>query len=118
MNSSTFPEEMRVEELHEGDGKAVEKGALITTQYRGWLEDGTQFVSSYYRGRPFQRVIGTGRVIKGWDLGLMGMKVGGRRKLWVPAALAYGDRQIGALIKPHSNLVFEIELLEVLTRDD
>ncbi len=63
-------------------------------------------------------MIGTGRVIKGWDQGLMGMRVGGKRRLEVPAALAYGERQVGALIKPHSSLTFEIELLEVLTRDD
>ncbi|MDC7713071.1 FKBP-type peptidyl-prolyl cis-trans isomerase [Vogesella sp. LYT5W] len=111
-------DELRIEDLQPGDGKAVVKGALITTQYRGWLEDGTCFDSSYQRGKPFQCVIGSGRVIKGWDLGLMGMRVGGKRKLWVPAHLAYGERQIGAHITPHSNLIFEIELLEVLTRDD
>ena len=101
-----------------GDGKAISKGALITTQYRAQLEDGTTFDSSYERGKPFQCVIGTGRVIKGWDIGLVGMRVGGIRKLFVPAHLAYGERQIGAHIKPNSNLLFEIELLEVLTRDD
>ncbi|BBT15546.1 peptidylprolyl isomerase [Pseudomonas sp. 1D4] len=111
-------DELKIEDLLEGDGKAVVKGALITTQYNGWLEDGTLFDSSYQKGRPFQCVIGTGRVIKGWDQGLMGMKVGGKRKLHVPAHLAYGDRQVGAHITPGSNLVFEIELLEVLTRDD
>ncbi|MCP1617870.1 peptidylprolyl isomerase [Pseudomonas sp. SLBN-26] len=111
-------DELKIEDLLEGDGKAVVKGALITTQYNGWLEDGTLFDSSYQKGRPFQCVIGTGRMIKGWDQGLMGMKVGGKRKLHVPAHLAYGDRQVGAHITPGSNLVFEIELLEVLTRDD
>ncbi|MEQ6292108.1 FKBP-type peptidyl-prolyl cis-trans isomerase [Vogesella sp. GCM10023246] len=110
--------ELHIEDIVVGDGKAVIKGALITTQYSGYLEDGTKFDSSYDRGKPFQCVIGTGRVIKGWDLGLIGMQVGGKRKLFVPAHLAYGDRQIGAHIKPHSNLIFEIELLEVLTRDD
>lgn len=110
--------EVKIEDLQLGDGKAVVKGALITTQYRGTLEDGTEFDSSYAKGRPFQCVIGTGRVIKGWDIGLMGMKVGGKRKLGVPAELGYGDRQVGPHIKPGSNLVFEIELLEVLTRDD
>ncbi|AOY91148.1 peptidylprolyl isomerase [Cupriavidus sp. USMAA2-4] len=110
--------ELQIEDLQPGDGKAVVKGALITTHYRGTLEDGTVFDSSYERGRPFQCVIGTGRVIKGWDLGLMGMKVGGKRRLSVPAHLAYGERQVGAHIRPNSNLVFEIELLEVLTRDD
>ena len=111
-------DELQIEDLLPGDGKVVVKGALITTQYRGWLEDGTCFDSSYQRGKPFQCVIGSGRVIKGWDLGLIGMRVGGKRKLWVPAHLAYGERQIGAHITPHSNLIFEIELLEVLTRDD
>jgi peptidylprolyl isomerase len=110
--------ELKIEDIQTGTGKEIAKGALITTQYRGFLEDGTKFDSSYDRGKAFQCVIGTGRVIKGWDQGLMGMKVGGKRKLYVPAHLAYGERQVGALIKPHSNLIFEIELLEVLTRDD
>lgn len=111
-------EELLIEDIQPGDGKAVVKGALITTQYRGTLEDGTVFDSSYERGKPFQCVIGTGRVIKGWDIGLIGMQVGGKRRLFVPAHLAYGERQVGAHIAPNSNLHFEIELLEVLTRDD
>jgi peptidylprolyl isomerase len=110
--------DLLIEDLHLGDGKTVVKGALITTHYTGWLEDGTEFDSSHRKGKPFQCVIGTGRVIKGWDQGLIGMQVGGKRKLHVPAHLAYGERQIGVLIKPNSNLVFEIELLEVLTRSD
>ena len=110
--------ELTIEDIQLGEGKEAVKGALITTQYRGTLEDGTVFDSSYEKGRPFQCVIGTGRVIKGWDIGLMGMKVGGKRRLFVPAHLAYGERQIGAHIKPNSNLIFEIELLEVLTRND
>ncbi|TWI57442.1 peptidylprolyl isomerase [Pseudomonas duriflava] len=120
IHSVDFPmsSELLVEDIQIGEGKAVVKGALITTQYKGTLEDGTVFDSSYLRGKPFQCVIGTGRVIKGWDLGLMGMKVGGKRKLFVPAELAYGDRQVGAHIAPNSNLLFEIELLEVLTRDE
>jgi peptidylprolyl isomerase len=109
--------ELKIEDLVLGSGKAAVKGALITTQYRGWLEDGTEFDSSYSRGKPFQCVIGTRRVIQGWDQGLMGMQVGGKRKLWVPAHLGYGERQVGS-IPPNSNLVFEIELLEVMTRDD
>lgn len=100
-----------------GTGKEVVKGALLIVQYEGFLEDGTKFDSSYDRGKPFQCVIGTGRVIKGWDQGMMGMKEGGKRTLHVPAHLAYGERQIGSLIKPHSNLIFHVELLEVLTRD-
>ena len=109
--------ELQIIDLELGEGKEAVKGALITTQYTGWLEDGSTFDSSYDRGKPFQCVIGTGRVIKGWDQGLMGMKVGGKRKLVVPSHLAYGERSMGA-IPPHSNLTFEIELLEVLTRDD
>ncbi|ESQ97550.1 FKBP-type peptidyl-prolyl cis-trans isomerase [Stutzerimonas kunmingensis] len=111
-------DELLVEDIQLGDGKAVVKGALITTQYRGTLSDGTVFDSSYERGKPFQCVIGTGRVIKGWDIGLMGMRVGGKRRLFVPAQLGYGERQVGAHIPPNSDLHFEIELLEVLTRDD
>ena len=110
--------ELQITDLVQGDGKAVVKGALITTQYTGWLEDGTVFDSSFERGKPFQCVIGSGRVIKGWDIGLMGMQVGGKRELKVPAHLAYGERSMGAHITANSNLRFEIELLEVLTRDD
>lgn len=111
-------DELQITDIRLGDGKTVVKGALITTQYTGTLEDGTVFDSSWERGKPFQCVIGTGRVIKGWDQGLMGMQVGGVRTLFVPAHLAYGERSMGAHIKPNSNLRFEIELLEVLTRDD
>jgi peptidylprolyl isomerase len=111
-------EHLKIQDLQLGTGKEIAKGALITAHYDGFLEDGTKFDSSYDKSKPFQCVIGTGRVIKGWDQGLMGMRVGGKRKLFVPAHLAYGERQIGAHIKPNSNLIFEIELLEVLTRDD
>ena len=110
--------EVKIEDIIAGTGKAAERGALITAHYRGWLEDGTEFDSSYKRGEPFQIVLSNNRVIQGWILGLKGMKTGGTRKLWVPAALAYGERQIGNMIPPNSNLIFEIELLEVLTRDD
>lgn len=111
-------DELRIEDLHVGDGKAAVKGALITTHYRGWPQDGTELDSSHSRGKPFQCVIGTGRVIKGWDQGIIGMQVGGKRRLFVPAHLAYGERQMGAHITPNSDLNFDIELLEVLTRDD
>lgn len=110
--------ELIIEDLVLGEGKAAVKGALITAHYRGCLEDSTQFDSSYEKGRAFECVIGAGRVIKGWDQGIIGMKVGGKCKLFVPARLAYGERQVGPIIKPNSNLVFEIELLEVRTRDE
>lgn len=110
--------EVKIENIIEGTGKAAEKGALITAHYRGWLEDGTEFDSSYTRDEPFQTVLSHKRVIQGWVVGLEGMKTGGKRKLWIPAELAYGDRKVGNRIPPNSNLNFEIELLEVLTRDD
>lgn len=125
-------------DLAVGDGKSAERGALITAHYTGYLADGTVFDSSVQKGVPFECVIGTGRVIKGWDLGVLGsdvgekllakwgltldlpdfhpMKVGGKRQLVVPAFLAYGERAVG-LIPPNSDLRFEIELLEVKTRD-
>lgn len=111
-------DELKIEDLVVGEGKAAVRGALITSHYRGFLADGTEFDSSYRRGEAFQCVLSNGRVIQGWVLGLQGMKVGGKRRLWVPAHLAYGERQIGTMIPPNSDLHFDIELLEVLTRDD
>ena len=111
-------DELKIEDLVVGEGKAAARGALITAHYRGWLEDGTEFDSSHKRDEAFQCILSNNRVIQGWILGLKGMQVGGKRKLWVPAHLAYGERQIGTMIPPHSNLIFEIELFEVLTRDD
>lgn len=111
-------DELKIEDLVVGEGKAAVRGALITSHYRGFLADGTEFDSSYRRGEAFQCVLSNGRVIQGWVLGLQGMKVGGKRRLWVPAHLAYGERQIGTMIPPNSDLCIDIELLEVLTRDD
>lgn len=108
--------EVKIEDLLVGTGKAAERGALITAHYRGWLEDGTEFDSSYKNDSAFQTVLSNKRVIQGWILGLQGMRAGGKRKLWVPAELAYGERQIGEMIPANANLIFEIELLEVLTR--
>jgi peptidylprolyl isomerase len=111
-------QELIITDILEGPGKSAVKGALIICHYTGFLDDGTKFDSSHDRSRPFQFVLGVGRVIKGWDQGVMGMKEGGKRKLFVPSHLAYGERQMGPLIKPNSNLHFEIELIEVLTRDE
>ncbi|HAT40334.1 MAG TPA: FKBP-type peptidylprolyl isomerase [Rheinheimera sp.] len=109
--------EVVIEDLIEGTGNAAKRGALITANYRGFLADGTEFDSSARHGEPLRVVLSNGRVIQGWILGLTGMKVGGTRRIQVPAALAYGERQIGTMIPPNSDLTFEIELLEVLTRD-
>jgi len=108
--------ELHIEDTLIGTGRETVRGALLVVEYEGFIEDGTKFDSSKDRGKPFQFVFGTGRVIKGWDQGLIGMKIGGQRKLFVPSHLAYGERQIGEIIKPHSNLIFKVELLEVLTR--
>lgn len=110
--------ELQITDIEIGTGKETVRGALVIAHYTGWLEDGTKFDSSVDKGRPFQFVFGTGRVIKGWDQGLQGMKVGGKRKLFVPSHLAYGERQVGELIQPNSNLIFEVELIDVLTRED
>lgn len=114
-------ESLVITDLTPGTGKTAEKGALIHAHYRGWLTDGTEFDSSHKRGEAFQCVIGTRRVIAGWDQGILGdnpMREGGVRRLQVPAHLGYGARGAGALIPPNADLVFEIELIKVLTRDD
>lgn len=110
--------ELVIKDLVLGTGQEPKKGALVLCHYEGILDDGTKFDSSYDKGRPFQFVFGTGRVIKGWDQGLVGMREGGKRQLFVPSHLGYGERQIGNIIPAHSNLHFTIELIEVRNRDD
>lgn len=109
--------ELEIIDTLSGEGKEAVKGALLKMHYEGFLEDGTKFDSSLDRGRPFEFVIGPGRVIKGWDQGIIGMKVGGKRTLRIPSHLAYGERSIAGIIPAHANLIFHVELLEVLTRD-
>jgi|SRR5690554_1925873 peptidylprolyl isomerase len=111
-------EQLRIEDIVEGSGTEVKKGgALITAHYRGCLEDGTEFDSSYAKGQPFQTVLSRKKVIAAWVEGLKGMKVGGKRRLWVPASMGYGERGFGNMIPPNANLIFEIELLEALNRE-
>lgn len=110
-------QQLVITDLVLGSGKETSRGALLLVEYQGFLTDGTKFDSSLDRGKPFQFVFGTGRVIKGWDQGLIGMKEGGKRKLFVPSELAYGERQVGEIIPPYSDLEFIVELLEVRTRD-
>ncbi len=102
----------KIEDTEVGEGAEVTTGDRITIHYHGTLEDGTVFDSSVERGSPFQTRIGVGEVIEGWDMGVPGMKVGGKRKLTIPAKLAYGDRAVGS-IPAGSTLIFEVELVGI-----
>ena len=94
-----------------GDGATAVKGQTVSVHYTGWLTDGEKFDSSKDRNDPFQFQLGAGRVIRGWDEGVQGMKVGGKRKLTIPPGLGYGARGAGGVIPPNATLVFEVELL-------
>ena len=96
-----------------GRGTKPSPGKQVTVHYTGTLENGKKFDSSLDRGQPFTFTIGTGEVIKGWDEGVIGMRVGGKRKLVIPSNLGYGPRGAGADIPPNATLVFEVELLDV-----
>ena len=106
------PSGLRITDLVIGTGTEAVAGKTVVVNYRGTLENGKEFDSSYGRG-PFSFPLGGGRVIKGWDEGVAGMKVGGKRKLVIPPDLAYGERGAGGVIPPNATLVFEVELLEV-----
>ena len=107
----TTPSGLRIEDLKVGDGASPKPGQTVVVHYIGWLEDGTEFNNSYKLGRPAEFRIG--QLIKGWDEALSTMKVGGKRKLYVPSKLAYGAQGSPPNIPPNSNLRFEIELLGV-----
>jgi FKBP-type peptidyl-prolyl cis-trans isomerase FkpA len=111
--STTSPTGLIVEEVVVGNGAAAAAGQRVRVHYTGWLTDGTKFDSSKDRGDPFEFPLGAGHVIKGWDEGVQGMKVGGTRKLTIPPALGYGARGAGGVIPPNATLVFEVELLGV-----
>lgn len=106
------PNGLIVEDIEVGSGKEVKSGDTIVIHYTGFLQNGTKFDSSVDRGTPFTTRIGVGEVIQGWDEGVIGMKVGGKRKLIIPPSLGYGPQQVGP-IPPNSTLVFEVELLEI-----
>lgn len=105
-------DELKIEDLKVGTGIEALAGKTVTVNYKGNLINGTQFDSSYDRGEPFSFVLGSGFVIKGWDQGVAGMKVGGKRKLTIPPSLGYGSQPAGT-IPANSTLIFEVELLKV-----
>jgi FKBP-type peptidyl-prolyl cis-trans isomerase FkpA len=106
-------EEMQIEDLTLGAGSEAKKGQLAVVHYTGWLTDGSKFDSSKDRNDPFSFALGGGMVIRGWDEGVVGMKIGGKRKLTIPPHMGYGARGAGGVIPPNATLVFEVELLDV-----
>ncbi len=114
---NTNPSGLQYEDTIEGTGATAAAGNFVSVHYTGWLynngEAGSKFDSSKDRGEPFRFPLGGGQVIRGWDEGVAGMKVGGTRRLIIPAALGYGARGAGGVIPPNATLLFEVELLGV-----
>jgi len=104
---------LEIQELKVGEGAEAKSGQTVDVHYTGWLLDGTKFDSSVDRGKPFSFRLGAGEVISGWDEGVLGMKVGGKRKLRIPPERGYGARGAGGVIPPNATLVFDVELLGV-----
>ena len=109
-----IPFELGIDDLVTGDGDEATRGSKVTVHYVGVaFRSGKEFDASWNRGQPFAFKLGQGQVIPGWDAGVEGMRVGGRRKLTIPSAMAYGARGAGGVIKPHEPLVFVVDLLAV-----
>ncbi len=104
---------VKIEDIKKGSDPAVKDGDHVVIHYTGWLEDGTKFDSSVDRKQPFETPIGVGYVIKGWDIGVIGMQPGGKRKLTIPHELGYGKYGAGDAIPGFATLIFEVELLEI-----
>ena len=117
MPATTTPSGLIIDDVVVGAGKTAAAGQTVSVHYTGWLlfggEKGKKFDSSKDRGDPFGFPLGAGHVIKGWDEGVQGMKVGGTRKLTIPPELGYGARGAGGVIPPNATLIFEVELLGV-----
>ncbi len=109
----TTPSGLKYWELKKGSGAVAKAGDSVQVHYTGWLTEGKKFDSSVDRGSPFAFKLGAGMVIKGWDEGVAGMKVGGKRQLHIPAELGYGARGAGDAIPPNAELIFDVELLGV-----
>ncbi len=103
--------ELIIEDVVMGEGAEAQKGQSVTVHYTGFLTDGTKFDSSVDRNEPFSFTLGVGQVIKGWDEGFAGMKIGGKRKLTIPSEMGYGTRGAGGVIPPDATLIFDVELL-------
>lgn len=113
-NMTTFTRNgVQIEILKEGSGVEAKNGNTVTVNYSGTLKNGFKFDSSYDRGTSFNFTLGAGRVIPGWEIGVLGMKIGEKRKLTIPSGLAYGKNGAGGVIPPDATLIFEIELLGV-----
>ena len=109
-----IPFELQIDDLVVGDGPEATPGSKVAVHYVGVsFTSGEEFDASWNRGRPFEFKLGKGQVIPGWDQGVAGMRVGGRRRLTIPSALAYGARGAGGVIKPHEPLIFVVDLLAV-----
>lgn len=111
--STTTSSGLVIEELAVGEGDAAKPGQVVSVHYTGWLTDGSKFDSSVDRNDPFEFPLGRGYVISGWDEGVAGMQVGGKRKLTIPPQLGYGEYGAGGVIPPNATLVFEVELLGI-----
>jgi FKBP-type peptidyl-prolyl cis-trans isomerase len=105
--------DLKIEIITPGDGAVAENGDTITVHYTGFFTDGQVFDSSLQCNEPFSFRLGAGRVIKGWDFGVVGMKVGEQRRLYIPSELAYGMHGAGDVIPPNTDLIFEVELLNI-----
>lgn len=110
---TTDLQDLKIVDVKVGTGAEAKPGNLVRVHYTGWLENGTKFDSSLDRNEPFEFPLGAGMVIQGWDRGVAGMKVGGVRRLFLPAQWAYGERGAGGVIPPNATLIFEVELLGV-----
>ena len=113
----TMDNGLRYQDFEMGNGPFAETGMIVVVHLIGWLDDngakGSKFISTYDRGKPVSFKLGTDNVMKAWSQGIPGMKTGGKRRLWVPSKLGYGEKGVAMIVPPHADLVFDVELLEV-----
>lgn len=112
----TTPSGLQYADTAIGTGATPNEGQIVVVHFVGWLDDGTRFDSTRDRGKPFGFPLGSGQVIKGWDEGVRGMRVGGKRRLKVPPALGYGEHGVPPIVPPNASLVFDVELVRVLDK--